>query len=302
MGKDAHATEFMHPRVHHRRARRPGTITALRRFASRQRLACAGAAILLAVALAVVAGPPLDRQPPNAVHISSMMTPPSAAWWLGTDDLGRDILSRLLTGGRISLGVGVAATLAAAAVGVPVGMASGFLGRWVDGTLMRLMDLLFSIPTIMLAIAIVGVLGPNLFNATLAIAIVAMPPFARLVRGQVLSLRETEFVQAARAIGATTTRILRHHLLPNLLALVVIQSTLTVSFAILTEAALSFLGLGVQPPTPSWGAMLRYGYPFLDRAPWAAVAPGVTIMITVLGLNLLGDGIRDVLDPRVRTG
>jgi peptide/nickel transport system permease protein len=277
-----------------------GAAAAVGRFAGRHRLACAGAAVLTAVALAVLAGPALDRQAPDAVHVSAMMSPPSAGWWLGTDDLGRDLLSRLLAGGRISLGVGVVATLAAAAVGVPVGMASGFLGRWVDGALMRLMDLLFSIPTIMLAIAIVGVLGPNLVNATLAIAIVAMPHFARLVRGQVLSLRETEFVQAARAIGAPTARILRRHLLPNLLGLVVIQSTLTVSFAILTEAALSFLGLGVQPPTPSWGSMLRYGYPFLDQAPWAAVGPGVAIMITVLGLNLLGDGIRDVLDPGLR--
>ena len=277
-----------------------GAVAAVGRFAGRHRLACAGAAVLTAVAFAVLAGPALDRQAPDAVQVSAMMSPPSAAWWLGTDDLGRDLLSRLLAGGRISLGVGVVATLAAAAVGVPVGMASGFLGRWVDGALMRLMDLLFSIPTIMLAIAIVGVLGPNLVNATLAIAIVAMPHFARLVRGQVLSLRETEFVQAARAIGAPTARILRRHLLPNLLGLVVIQGTLTVSFAILTEAALSFLGLGVQPPTPSWGSMLRYGYPFLDQAPWAAVGPGVAIMITVLGLNLLGDGIRDVFDPGLR--
>jgi len=301
MGRDAGAAAFAHLHPSHRPTATARVVAALRRFASRQRLACAGAAISLGVALAVVAGPMLDRQPPDAVHVSAMMTAPSAASWLGTDDLGRDILSRLLAGGRISLGVGIAATLAAATVGVPVGMASGFLGRWVDGALMRLMDLLFSIPTIMLAIAIVGVLGPSLINATVAIAIVAMPQFARLVRGQVLSLRETEFVQAALAIGATTTRILRRHLLPNLLGLVVIQSTLTVSFAILTEAALSFLGLGVQPPTPSWGSMLRYGYPFLDQAPWAAVAPGVALMITVLGLNLLGDGIRDVLDPRLRT-
>ena len=301
MGKGADTAALAHLHPDSRPTAAAAAVTAMRRFMSRHRLACAGAAISFGVALAVLAGPLLDRQRPNAVHVSMMLTPPSTASWLGTDDLGRDILSRLLAGGRISLGVGVAATLAAAAVGVPVGMASGFLGRWVDVALMRLMDLLFSIPAIMLAIAIVGVLGPSLINATLAIAIVAMPQFARLVRGQVLSLRETEFVQAARAIGATTTRILGRHLLPNLMGLVVIQSTLTVSFAILTEAALSFLGLGVQPPTPSWGSMLRYGYPFLDRGPWLAVAPGVVIMITVLGLNLLGDGIRDVLDPRLRT-
>jgi ABC-type dipeptide/oligopeptide/nickel transport system permease subunit len=271
------------------------------RVAARHRLACAGAAVSLLAAVAVLAGPAIDRVPPDAVHMSALMAPPSLAWWLGTDDLGRDIVSRLLAGGRISLGVGIATTLAAALVGVPAGMASGFWGGWVDGALMRLMDLLFSIPTMVLAIAIVGVLGPSLVNATLAISVVAMPQFARLVRGQVLSLREMEFVQAAWAVGAPAGRILRRHLLPNLLGLVVVQGTLTVSFAILTEAALSFVGLGVQPPTASWGSMLRYGYPFLEQAPWAALAPGAAIMITVLGLNLLGDGIRDVLDPRLGT-
>ena len=276
-------------------------LTGARRFVSRHRLACVGATICLGAAIAVLAGPAWDREPPDAVHVSAVMVPPSPPWWLGTDDLGRDILSRLLAGGRISLGVGVAATATAAVIGMPAGMASGFWGGWIDGALMRLMDLLFSIPTMILAIAIVGVLGPSLINATLAISVVAMPQFARLVRGQVLSLREMEFVQAAWAVGAPVGRILRRHLFPNLLGLVVIQGTLTVSFAILTEATLSFLGLGVQPPTSSWGSMLRYGYPFLDQAPWASVAPGMAIMITVLGLNLLGDGIRDVLDPRLRT-
>jgi len=289
-------------RTAHRR-RRPfaRALAAARRGAARHRFACAGAAICLGVVIAVLAGPSLDRNPPDAVHVSALMLPPSPASWLGTDDLGRDILSRLLAGGRISLGVGLTATAAAAVVGVPAGMVSGFWRGWVDGALMRLMDLLFSVPTMVLAIAIVGVLGPNLTNATLAIAVVAMPQFARLVRGQVLALREAEFVQAARAVGARPVQILRRHLLPNLLGLVVVQGTLTVSFAILTEATLSFLGLGVQPPTSSWGSMLRYGYPFLDQAPWAAVVPGAAIMITVLGLNLLGDGIRDVLDPHLRT-
>jgi len=270
------------------------------RVVARHRLACVGAAICLGVVIAVLTGPSLDRNPPDAVHVSALLLPPSPAWWLGTDDLGRDILSRLLAGGRISLGVGLAATVAAAVVGVPAGLVSGFWRGWVDGALMRLMDLLFSIPTMVLAIAIVGVLGPSLTNATLAIAVVAMPQFARLVRGQVLALREEEFIQAAWAVGAQPLRILRRHLLPNLLGLIVVQGTLTVSFAILTEATLSFLGLGVQPPTSSWGSMLRYGYPFLDQSPWAAVVPGAAIMLTVLGLNLLGDGIRDVLDPHLR--
>ncbi|HET7265674.1 MAG TPA: ABC transporter permease [bacterium] len=271
------------------------------RLVERHRLAALGGGICAAAFLAALLGPALDRVSPEAVHVSVMLQPPSTAWPLGTDDLGRDILSRLLAGGRISLGVGLAATALAACGGVSAGLVSGYWGRWVDTALMRLADLLFAFPAMVLAVAIVGVLGPNLANATLAIAVVAMPRFARLVRGQVRVLREMEFIEAATATGATGIRIMRRHLLPNLLGLVTIEATLTVSFAILTEASLSFLGLGAQPPTASLGSMLRYGYPFLDQAPWIALAPGMAIMITILGLNLLGDGARDALDPRLRS-
>jgi peptide/nickel transport system permease protein len=274
--------------------------TGLARRAARYRLVVWGGTIAAGVAAGVLVGPALDRVSPDAVHVAAMMHPPSAAWPLGTDDLGRDILSRLLAGGRVSLGVGLAATIAAAGVGVPAGLLSGFWRAWVDTTLMRLMDLLFSFPTMALAVAIVGVLGPNLRNAILAIAVVAMPRFARLVRGQVLALREQDFIEAARAIGVPAGGIIRRHVLPNLLGLIVIEGTLAVSFGILTEASLSFLGLGVQPPAASWGSMLRYGYPFLDQAPWISIVPGIAIMLTILGLNLLGDGIRDLLDPRLR--
>ncbi len=270
------------------------------RRTARYRLVVWGGTIAAGVAAAVLIGPALDRVPPDAVHVAAMMRPPSPAWPLGTDDLGRDILSRLLTGGRVSLGVGLAATIAAAGVGVPAGLLSGFWRAWVDTALMRLMDLLFSFPTMALAVAIVGVLGPSLRDAILAIAVVAMPRFARLVRGQVLALREQDFIEAARAIGVPAGGIIRRHVLPNLLGLIVIEGTLTVSFGILTEASLSFLGLGVQPPAASWGSMLRYGYPFLDQAPWISIVPGIAIMVTILGLNLLGDGIRDLLDPRLR--
>lgn len=266
----------------------------------RHKLAGLGGGMCAAAFLAALFGPVLDRVSPDAVHVPVMLHQPSAAWPLGTDDLGRDILSRLLAGGRISLGVGLTATALAACGGVPAGLVSGLWGRWVDTALMRLTDLLFSFPAMVLAVAIVGVLGPNLADATLAIAVVAMPRFARLVRGQVRVLRAMEFVEAATAIGATRIRIMRRHLLPNLLGLVTIEATLTVSFAILTEASLSFLGLGVQPPTASLGSMLRYGYPFLGQAPWIALAPGMAIMMTILGLNLLGDGARDALDPRLR--
>ena len=277
-----------------------GFVARCGRFAMRHRPALFGAAVCAAAAVAVFIGPPLAPVPPNAVHVSAMMHPPSAAWPLGTDDLGRDLLSRLLAGGRVSLGVGLAATLAGACLGVPAGLASGFWRAWPDAVLMRVMDLLFAFPTMVLAVAIVGVLGPSLVNATLAIAVVATPRFARLVRGQVLSVRELEFIEAARAMGAPAARIVARHVFPNVLGLVVVQATLTVSFAILTEASLSFLGLGVQPPTASWGSMLRYGYPYLDRAPWISLVPGIAIMTTILGFNLLGDGVRDALDPRLQ--
>lgn len=288
------------PRRGGRAFAREGFLARYARFATRHRPAVFGGVVCTAAAVAAFVGPPLDPVPPNAVHVSAMMHPPSAAWPLGTDDLGRDVLSRLLAGGRVSLGVGLAATLAGACVGVPTGLASGFWRAWPDTVLMRVMDLLFSFPTMVLAVAIVGVLGPSLANATVAIAVVATPRFARLVRGQVLSVRELEFIEAARAMGAPAARIIARHVFPNLLGIVVVQATLTVSFAILTEASLSFLGLGVQPPTASWGSMLRYGYPFLDRAPWISLVPGIAIMTTILGFNLLGDGIRDALDPRLR--
>ncbi len=299
MNETAGAGAPARPRGPVLRGPRPAAAGVARR-AARYRLVVWGGTIAAGVAAGVLVGPALDRVSPDAVHVWAMMHPPSTAWPLGTDDLGRDILSRLLAGGRVSLGVGLAAAIAAAGVGVPAGLLSGFWRAWVDTTLMRLMDLLFSFPTMALAVAIVGVLGPSLRNAVLAIAVVAMPRFARLVRGQVLALREQDFIEAARAIGVPAGGIIRRHVLPNLLGLIVIEGTLAVSFGILTEASLSFLGLGVQPPAASWGSMLRYGYPFLDQAPWISIVPGLAIMLTILGLNLLGDGIRDLLDPRLR--
>src|SRR5579875_3555095 len=289
MNETAGAGAPARPRGPVLRGPRPAAAGVARR-AARYRLVVWGGTIAAGVAAGVLVGPALDRVSPDAMHVWAMMHPPSTAWPLGTDDLGRDILSRLLAGGRVSLGVGLAAAIAAA----------GFWRAWVDTTLMRLMDLLFSFPTMALAVAIVGVLGPSLRNAVLAIAVVAMPRFARLVRGQVLALREQDFIEAARAIGVPAGGIIRRHVLPNLLGLIVIEGTLAVSFGILTEASLSFLGLGVQPPAASWGSMLRYGYPFLDQAPWISIVPGLAIMLTILGLNLLGDGIRDLLDPRLR--
>src|SRR5581483_7116773 len=225
---------------------------------------------------------------------------PSAAHPLGTDDLGRDILSRLLYGARVSLGVGFASTVIATGVGVVAGLVSGFVGGWVEAVIMRATDVLLAFPTLILAVAIVGVLGPNLNNATLAIAIAALPRFARIIRAETVRFKAAEFVEAAVSIGVRDRNIVLRHILPNTAGLIVVQFALSVAAAILNEASLGFLGLGVQPPTPSWGSMLRAGYPFVAQAPWIAVASGLAISITVLASTLLGDAIRDHLDPRLR--
>ena len=259
-----------------------------------------GGLISAVLSTAAVAAPGLA--PYNAVKpdMASLLVVPSPRHWLGTDDLGRDQLTRLMFGGRISLAVGGIAMAVALVLGVAVGLVAGYAGRWVDHGAMLLMDVLSAFPTLVLAVVIVGVFGPGIVNATLAIGVVAIPRFARLVRSQVLVLREYEYVHAARAIGAPTARIIWRHLVPGVRGVMIVQATLTVSFAILTEASLSFLGLGVQPPTPTWGSMLRFGYPFLQTAPWLALVPGAAIAVAVLGFNLLGDGLRDALDPRLR--
>lgn len=259
-----------------------------------------GGLISAVLSTAAIAAPGLAPYNANKPDMASLLIVPSPRHWLGTDDLGRDQLTRLMFGGRISLAVGGIAMAVALLLGVAVGLVAGYAGRWVDHGAMLLMDVLSSFPTLVLAVVIVGVFGPGIVNATLAIGVVAIPRFARLVRSQVLVLREYEYVDAARAIGASTARIIWRHLVPGVRGVMIVQATLTVSFAILTEASLSFLGLGVQPPTPTWGSMLRFGYPFLQTAPWLALVPGAAIAVAVLGFNLLGDGLRDALDPRLR--
>lgn len=261
-----------------------------------------GAAMVIAFAAIGILAPWIVPYDPIKQDLGKALDPPSAANPLGRDDLGRDVLSRVILGAQVSLMVGLVSVGSAALVGLTIGLVAGYLRGWVDDVLMRVMDALYAFPTLILAIALVGALGPGLPNAMLAIAIVAMPRFARLIRGQVLSLREREFVQAARVIGSSTPRIIIRHVMPNVLGLLAVQAALTNAFAILTESNLSFLGMGVRPPTPSWGGMLRLGYPFIEVAPWLALAPGAVITLAILGFSLLGDGVRDLLDPRTRDG
>lgn len=256
------------------------------------------AVLLIVVLLAIFAQQVAPFDP--AVQPAERLTAPNSTYLFGTDEFGRDVFSRVIWGTRISLYVGMIAVAIALVIGVTLGLVSGFYGGWRDSLIMRLVDILFAFPTIVLAIAITGILGPSLTNATIAIGFVYAPVFARVTRGPVLSVVNDEYVQAARTVGASDRRIVLRHVLPNITAPLIVQTTLALSTAILAEAALSFLGLGTQPPTPSWGTMLGTGRKFLELSPWASIFPGLAIMVTVLAFNLLGDGLRDVLDPRLR--
>jgi peptide/nickel transport system permease protein len=257
-----------------------------------------GLGIIAIVVLTGVLAPYLAPYDPARQDFLDILQGPSRKHLLGTDDLGRDILSRVIHGARISLQVGVVAVGLALAAGVVLGLLSGYVGGAVDNWLMRLMDALLAFPIVVLALAIAAMLGPSLSNIVLAIGVVGVPTYARLVRGQVLSVQEWEFVQAARGIGSSDRRILFVHILPNITAPIIVQASLHIATAILTEAGLSFLGLGVHPP--SWGAMLNVGRGYLEIAPWMAIAPGAAIFLTVLGFNFVGDGLRDALDPRLK--
>jgi peptide/nickel transport system permease protein len=226
--------------------------------------------------------------------------PPSAEHWFGTDYNGRDVLSRVIYGARISLWVGTFSVIGSVLAGTILGLLAGYYGKWVDTLISRLFDIMLAFPSILLAIAIVAILGPSLQNALLAIAIVNIPTFGRLVRSRVLSLKEEEFVTAARAIGMKDSRILLQHILPNSMAPIIVTGTLGIATAIIEAAALGFLGLGAQAPEPEWGKMLSDSRQYIQKAPWTVVFPGLSIMLTVLGFNLIGDGLRDALDPRMK--
>ena len=256
-------------------------------------LGVVGAAVLVAIA-----GPWVVPADPIAQHLPLRLLGPSASHWLGLDELGRDLLARLVAGARISLAVGCTVVAISAAVGIVVGATAGYIGGIVDTVVGRVMDVLMAFPGILLAIALVAVLGPSLVHVVLALVTIGWVGYARLVRGQVLKVRELEYVQAARALGAPVARVIARHVVPATLSAVTVQATLGMAGAILAEASLSFLGLGVQPPTPSWGSMLEAGRSHLFEAPHLTIVPGAAIALVVLGFNLAGDALRDRLDPR----
>jgi peptide/nickel transport system permease protein len=260
----------------------------------------AALAALVTLALMVVAAtlaPWLSRYDPLSMNAGPPLQPPSAAHWLGTDLFGRDIAARILHGARWSLGIGAVAVLIAAVPGTLLGLLAGYYGRWVDRLVGWLVDVMLSFPSILLALTIVAALGPGVRNVVLAVGISGIPSYTRLVRGQVLSLRRRPFVRAAITVGCRPRRIIFRHILPNLLGSVVVLLTLDVGWAILNAGALSFLGLGTQPPTPEWGAMLSEGRAYLREAPWMVTAPGLALALAVLAVNILGDALRDALDP-----
>lgn len=270
---------------------------ALRRFlANRGAIAGAGLIVLI-VALALLA-PLISHHDPNATNFLAIRKAPSAAFWLGTDELGRDILTRMLYGARASLMAGIISVSIAVLVGVPVGLVAGYYGGIADLIISRCTEALLSCPFLILAIALAAFLGPSLANAMIAIGLAAMPIFVRLTRGQVIAVKAEEYVEGARAIGLPHRVILVRHVLPNVVAPIIVQATLATASAIIAEASLSFLGLGQQPPAPSWGSMLNTAKNFIEQAPWMSLWPGLAIFLIVLAFNMLGDGLRDALDPR----
>jgi len=259
-----------------------------------------GLAIVAVYLLLAVFADVLPLRNPLQIVGSNRMAGPSWSMPLGADSFGRDLLSRLVYGARLSLQVALSSVALSLVAGSVLGLAAGYAGGWLDQLIMRSMDVLFAFPTILLALGIVAALGPNPANVVIAITIVYTPIFARVMRGPVLAIKEREFVEAARALGARNSRIIVRHLVPNLASVLIVQTSIALSWAVLTEASLSFLGLSAQPPIPSWGSMLNEGRQNLELAPHLAIFPGLAIMLAVLAFNLLGDGLRDVLDPRLR--
>ncbi|MDR2309907.1 MAG: ABC transporter permease [Brucellaceae bacterium] len=269
----------------------------LQKFLS-NRTAVLGAILVGFFALLAILAPLIAGYDPLQTSFTAIRKPPSALHWLGTDELGRDLFSRMAYGARTSLMAGVVSVFIAMLVGVPFGIIAGYFGGWADSIISRLIDAMLAIPFLIMAIALAAFLGASLTNAMIAIGLSAAPVFARLTRGQVLSIRNEEYIEAAQVLGLRHPRIILRYILPNAMSPIIVQATLTIAAAIIAEASLSFLGLGQQPPNPSWGSMLNTAKNFISQAPWMSVWPGAAIFLVVLGFNLLGDGLRDAIDPR----
>jgi peptide/nickel transport system permease protein len=282
-------------------ALRSGRGHRVRRELVRNRFALTGTIFLLLIGAAGLLAPLLATHLPHEQSLMSRLAPPSSEHWLGTDELGRDEYSRILYGARISLFISFVGTAGGVLIGTLIGLTSGYFGGWLDTVAMRLIDVMFAFPGILLAILIVAVMGPGIFNLVVALVVFAAPTLSRIVRSSVLSLKSQEFVQAAHLNGASRTRIMVHHLLPNIMAPIIIFATLGVAGSLLTTASLGFLGLGVQPPTAEWGAMLSVGRNYLRDSPHLVIVPGLLILGTVMSLNLIGDALRDTLDPHTST-
>lgn len=259
-----------------------------------------GVGIIVLVVLSAIFAPWISSYDPLEQSIADRLMAPSAEHLLGTDTYGRDVLSRLLHAARISLAIGAGAIALALVIGSAIGILAGYVGGWVDAVITSLLDVLLSFPTLLLGLMVVAMLGPSIENLVAAIALTELAPFARVARAPTIALKNRDFVEAGRALGFSDLRLVVVHIIPNLLSEVVVVASLWMATAIRTEASLSFIGLGVKPPTPTWGGMIREGFENILDAPWLAVAPGLAILVTVLGLNLVGDGLRDAIDPKVR--
>ena len=270
----------------------------LRRRFLRRPAAVGSLVVVVGFVLAAIFARWVAPYPPEETDFDALLAGPSREHLLGTDDLGRDTLSRVIWGARASIQAGFFATMLAMALAVPIGLVAGYYRGRIDSVIARVTDVLLAFPFLILAVGLAAILGPSLLNATLALGIAAVPPLVRIARGEALALREEDYIRAAVANGANDAVILGRHILPNMTSTLLVQATLTIPAAIIGEAVLSFLGLGVQPPTPSWGVMLNAAQPYLNEEPWLAVYPGLAIVITALAFNLLGDGLRDVLDPK----
>ena len=278
----------------------PGPWREAWRSFKKSRSAVVGAGIVVFFVLLAIFGPLIAPYGMNEQSLANRLLAPSGEHWFGTDDLGRDIFSRILYGARLSIWVGFASVIMSVIVGTFLGIIAGYYGRWIDTIISRIFDIMLAFPSILLAIAIVSILGPSLTNALIAIAIINIPTFGRLVRSKVLSVKQEEYILAAKAIGMKNTRILWKHILPNSMTPVIVQGTLAIATAIIECAALGFLGLGAEAPAAEWGKMLADSRGYLMNAPWALFFPGIAIMLTVIGFNLMGDGLRDALDPKMK--